>query len=65
MFEGVGWFDVGLAVFLRRYDFLIGRLVRVGGRLERMSRGELKGMLKERLRPISAHDSRASLLKKM
>ena len=52
VFEGVGWFDVGAAVFCRRYDALLRWLLPYDGRMEAMSRSESISMLKSRLRPI-------------
>jgi hypothetical protein len=52
VFEGIGWFDVGLAVLLRRYGFLIDHLVPYSERLAAMSRTELEALIRSRLRPV-------------
>ena len=52
VFEGVGWFDVAVAVFARRHDFLAARFVHFSERFAAMSPEEVKAMLLERLRPI-------------
>ncbi len=49
-FQGIGVFEVGLAVFLGRYDYLLDHLVTPGAAGK--ERSELAAMLKSRLRPI-------------
>ena len=51
-FTGLSVFEVGLAVFMGRLDFLVDHLLICGGELAEMSRCELKQMLKERLNPF-------------
>lgn len=52
VFEGVGFFDVGAAVFAGRWDRLQLWLVRYSQRLAGMSDEQVVAMLKARLRPI-------------
>ncbi len=52
VFEGVGWFDIGMAVFCRRYDALLRWCVAHDDRLAALSRGEVVALLQSRLRPI-------------
>ncbi len=52
-FQGLSVFEVGLAVFMGRMDFLVDHILICGGELGRMSKCELKEMLRERLRPVS------------
>ena len=52
VFRGIGFFDVGLAVFTRRYAFLLRHLSRYSARLAEMSESELVGLLRSRLAPV-------------
>ena len=53
VFEGVGWFDVGMAVFCRRYDALLRWLVAYDERTAAMSATQRIAMLRSRLRPVT------------
>ena len=52
VFCGIGFFEVGLAVLLRRYGFLLRHLSRYSARLAAMSDAELTQLLRARLAPI-------------
>ena len=52
VFEGVGWFDVAMAVFAGRHNFLAARFVPYSERFAAMSPEEVKIMLLDRLKPI-------------
>lgn len=52
VFRGIGFFDVGLAVFTRRYGFLVRHLVRYSSRLAAKSDAELAALLRSRLAPV-------------
>jgi hypothetical protein len=52
VFQGIGFFDVGLAVFTRRYAFLARHLSRYSSRLASMTDAEVVALLKSRLAPI-------------
>ena len=52
VFEGIGFFDVGLAVFCGRYGFLLGHLLSCGPKTGDMTHAEKIAMLKQRLRPV-------------
>eukprot|EP00887_Chlorella_sp_A99_P005783 scaffold1.g5783.t1 len=51
-FVGIGFFDVGLAVFMRNYRLLVDRLVKCSEPLAAMSDAELAAMLRTRLAPV-------------
>lgn len=51
VFEGIGFFDVGFALFFHRHGFLADRYVNVGQKPR--TREEVIELLKERLRPLS------------
>ena len=53
MFEGVGWFHVGLAVFTRRYGFLADKFVPYSARFAALSSEEIIHVLKRRLQPLT------------
>jgi hypothetical protein len=53
VFEGVGWFDVGMAVFCRRYDALLRWLVAYDERMAAMSSAQRIALLKSRLKPVA------------
>ncbi len=52
VFESVGWFDVAVAIFAGRHDFLVARFVPCSQRFAAMSPEEIKAMLLDRLKPI-------------
>ncbi len=52
VFEGVGWFDVAVAIFAGRHNFLAARFVPYSERFAAMSPEEVKSMLLDRLKPI-------------
>lgn len=53
VFEGIGFFDVGLAVFMGRLDWLADRCVFLQDGVDSASKKDLlKGIMTERLRPI-------------
>ena len=52
VFEGVGWFDVGLAVFTGRYSFLADKFVPYSARFAALSQLEIIQLLKSRLQPV-------------
>ena len=54
MFHGIGFFDVGLAVFTGRLGFLVDRLVACGTRQAGRSREDWLATLKQRLAPVPA-----------
>ena len=49
-FRGIGVFEVGLAVFLGRYEYLVDHLASPG--LAGREQSELIGLLRARLRPV-------------
>ena len=51
VFEGIGFFDVGFALFFHRHGFLADRYVNVGQKPR--TREEVIELLKERLRPLN------------
>lgn len=52
VFEKIGVFEVGLAVFLRRYDILVNHMVICGQPFASMDRDAMVKLLKSRLKPI-------------
>lgn len=52
VFQGIGFFDVGLAVFMRRWGYLQRHLVRYSKTLAAMSEDEVVAMLQDRLKPV-------------
>lgn len=52
VFKGIGFFDVGVAVFLGRYSYLSKHLLRCGSVAATMSDGDIASMLQDRLKPI-------------
>lgn len=52
VFRSIGFFDVGLAVFTRRYAFLVRHLVPYTKELAAMTDAQKIAMLKARLAPI-------------
>lgn len=52
VFQGVGWFDVGLAVFIRRYGLLADKFVPYSARFAALTREEVIQLLKSRLQPV-------------
>lgn len=52
VFRGIQFFDVGLAVFLGKYDFLARHLVKYTPELAAASPEQLRQMFKDRLRPV-------------
>jgi len=59
VFDGIGFFDVGLNVFLGRLDFLADRYVNIGQK--KRTKEEVVQLLKDRLKPIK--DSKVKELK--
>ena len=51
-FKGIGVFEVGLAVFLGRLEYLVDHLITLGSALAGRDRSELVRVLESRLRPI-------------
>jgi len=51
-FEGIGFFDVGVAVFTGRLGWLADRVVPCGPRQARRSREEWVALLRRRLQPV-------------
>lgn len=58
VFNGIGFFDVGVALFFHRHGFLADRYVNVGQKPR--TREEVIELLKERLRPLPPRPPRAS-----
>ncbi len=52
-FKGIGFFDVGVAVFTGRLGWLADRVVPCGERQAGRSREEWVQLLRERLRPVT------------
>jgi hypothetical protein len=52
VFEGIGFFDVGMAVFSGRLGWLAGRIVPCGARQAARSRDEWVALLQRRLQPV-------------
>ena len=52
VFKGIGFFDVGMAVFLGRYTFLSKHLLKCGSVTAAMSDEDIANMLQDRLKPI-------------
>jgi len=52
VFEGIGFFDVGLAVFTGRLDWLADRCVFLQESLDFQDKDSLKRIMRERLKPI-------------
>ena len=52
VFEGVGFFDIAVALFTGRHEFLAGRCVRYSKRFAAMTPREVTHVLRERLKPI-------------
>lgn len=52
-FEGIGFFDVGLAVFTGRLGWLADRVVPCGPRQAARAREEWVALLRRRLQPVS------------
>ena len=50
VFHGIGFFDVGVAIFLRRYGWLADRYVNIGQKPR--TREEVIELLKDRVRPV-------------
>jgi fatty acid desaturase len=50
VFDGIGFFDVGFALFFHRHGFLADRYVNVGQK--KRTRDEVIALLKDRLKPI-------------
>ena len=50
-FRGIGVFEVGMAVFLGRLDYLVDHLIPAGP-LAVKDRAELMNILRRRLRPV-------------
>lgn len=48
----MGWFDVAVAVFTGRHDFLIAKFVPYSERFAAMTPEEISAMLRARLKPI-------------
>lgn len=57
VFEGIGFFDVGLAVFTGRLAWLADRIVPCGPRQAARSREEWVAVLKKRLQPVARRSS--------
>jgi hypothetical protein len=53
VFQGIGFFDVGVAVLTGRWAMLVRHLVPVSERMAGMSEAELVELLKARVRPVS------------
>lgn len=53
VFVGIGFFDVGAAVFLRRYRFLLRHFSRYSEKFVNMEEEELIDVLKNRLKPLT------------
>ena len=51
-FMGMSVVEVGMAVFLGRLDLLVDHMLICGGEMSKMSRIELKAMLRQRLQPV-------------
>lgn len=60
VFEGIGFFDVGLAVFTGRLGWLAERIVPCGPRQAARSRDEWVALLRRRLQPISRRAASSS-----
>ena len=58
VFEGVGWFDVGMAVFCGRYDALVEWLLAYDDRMAALSSAQRIALLQSRLTPVSRSSSR-------
>ena len=52
VFHGIGVFEVGLAVFLGRFEFLVQHMLICGQPFASMDREALVRVLKSRLKPI-------------
>lgn len=52
LFDGVGFFDVGLAVMTRNWAFLLKHLILLDGELESLPPCEKIRLLQSRLSPI-------------
>lgn len=52
VFQGIGVFDVGLAVFTGNLRFLVDHMVLCGPKMTKMSHDELVSLLKDRLKPV-------------
>lgn len=59
VFRGIGFFDIGVAVFTRRYRFLLDHLVRYNDYFAGLSDAQAVEMLRARLAPINVDIARA------
>ena len=52
VFEGIGFFDIGVAVFLRRFDYLVNHLRPLSASAAQMSRSETVSWLQTLIQPV-------------
>ncbi len=52
LFQGIGFFDVGLAVMAKNWNYLLDHLILLDPQLDRLQSSEKIALLKSRLQPI-------------